>query len=40
MTHFLDPEDGDSEVARRIERVMVNSPMGTGLFRTRARSRR
>jgi len=36
MTHFLDPEDGDSEVARRIEHVMVNSPMGTGLFRTRA----
>jgi hypothetical protein len=36
MTHFLDPEDGDSEVARRIEQVMVNSPMGTGLFRTRA----
>lgn len=36
LTHFLDPEDGDSEVARRIENVMVNSPMGTGLFRTRA----
>lgn len=36
MTHFLDPEDSDSEVARRIEHVMVNSPMGTGLFRTRA----
>ncbi len=36
MTHFLDPEDEDSEVARRIEHVMVNSPMGTGLFRTRA----
>jgi hypothetical protein len=36
VTHFLDPEDGDSEVARRIEHVMVNSPMGTGLFRTRA----
>jgi hypothetical protein len=36
LTHFLDPEDGNSEVARRIENVMVNSPMGTGLFRTRA----
>ncbi len=36
LTHFLDPEDEDSEVARRIEHVMVNSPMGTGLFRTRA----
>ena len=36
ITHFLDPEDADSEVARRIEHVMVNSPMGTGLFRTRA----
>jgi hypothetical protein len=36
LTHFLDPEDDDSVVARRIENVMVNSPMGTGLFRTRA----
>jgi hypothetical protein len=36
LTHFLDPEDEDSVVARRIEDVMVNSPMGTGLFRTRA----
>jgi hypothetical protein len=36
LTHFLDPEDEDSAVARRIEHVMVNSPMGTGLFRTRA----
>lgn len=36
LTHFLDPEDHDSVVARRIENVMVNSPMGTGLFRTRA----
>jgi hypothetical protein len=36
FTHFFDPEDGDSAVARRIENVMVNSPMGTGLFRTRA----
>lgn len=35
LTHFLDPEDADSAVARRIEHVMVNSPMGTGLFRTR-----
>jgi hypothetical protein len=36
FTHFFDPQDDDSEVARRIENVMVNSPMGTGLFRTRA----
>ncbi|WP_308286276.1 SAM-dependent methyltransferase [Actinomycetospora endophytica] len=36
LTHFYDPQDDDSVVARRIEEVMVNSPMGTGLFRTRA----
>ena len=36
LTHFYDPEDDDSEGARRSENVMVNSPMGTGLFRTRA----
>jgi hypothetical protein len=35
IAHFLDPEDDDSELARRMEDVFVHSPMGTGRFRTR-----
>lgn len=34
--HFLDPEDEDSELARRLEQVFLASPMGSGIFRTRA----
>lgn len=38
LSHFYDPEDGDyySELARRMEQSFTNSPMGTGLFRSRA----
>jgi SAM-dependent methyltransferase len=37
ISHFLDPETDDySGLARRMEDVFVHSPMGTGLFRTRA----
>lgn len=35
IAHFLDPEDEDSALARRMEDVFVHSPMGTGRFRTR-----
>ena len=36
VAHFYDPEDDDSELARRMEDVFVHSPMGTGVFRARA----
>lgn len=37
ITHFFDPEtDEFSGLARRMEDVFLHSPMGTGLFRTRA----
>ncbi|MDQ4117390.1 MAG: SAM-dependent methyltransferase [Actinomycetota bacterium] len=36
VSHFLDPEDSDSELARRLEDVFVHSPMGSGRFRTRS----
>jgi hypothetical protein len=36
ISHFLDPEDEYSEVARRMEQVFLHSPMGSGTFRTRA----
>lgn len=35
LSHFLDPEDEDSVVARRMEDVFLHSPLGTGRFRTR-----
>ncbi|MGH3342838.1 MAG: SAM-dependent methyltransferase [Carbonactinosporaceae bacterium] len=36
-SHFFDPETSEhSELARRMEDVFLHSPMGTGLFRTRA----
>jgi hypothetical protein len=35
LSHFLDPQDDDSVVARRMEDVFVHSPLGTGRFRTR-----
>ncbi|MHC1560019.1 SAM-dependent methyltransferase [Actinomycetospora sp. C-140] len=36
VAHFFDPEDDDSLLARRMEDVFVHSPMGSGVFRTRA----
>ncbi|MEJ2889622.1 SAM-dependent methyltransferase [Actinomycetospora aeridis] len=36
LAHFYDPEDDDSVLARRMEDVFVHSPMGSGVFRTRA----
>jgi SAM-dependent methyltransferase len=37
FSHFFDPEVPElSEIARRIEHVLVNGPMGAGRFRTRA----
>ncbi|MDA3626659.1 SAM-dependent methyltransferase [Saccharopolyspora oryzae] len=37
ISHFLDPEtDEFSDLARRMEQTFLHSPMGTGLFRTRA----
>ena len=36
VAHFFDPEDDDSELARRMEDLFVHSPMGSGVFRTRA----
>lgn len=36
VTHFYDPQDQDSELARRLENVFLHSPMGSGTFRTRS----
>ncbi|MGH3721046.1 MAG: SAM-dependent methyltransferase [Pseudonocardiaceae bacterium] len=37
ISHFLDPETPElSELARRVERAFLHSPMGSGVFRTRA----
>lgn len=36
IAHFFDPENDDSELARRMEQVFIHSPMGSGRFRTRA----
>jgi SAM-dependent methyltransferase len=37
ISHFFDPESSEySELARRMEDVFLHSPMGTGLFRTKA----
>ncbi|MFP5068096.1 SAM-dependent methyltransferase [Pseudonocardia nantongensis] len=36
VAHFFDPENADTELARRMEQVFVHSPMGSGRFRTRA----
>jgi hypothetical protein len=35
ISHFFDPENEHSTLARRMEDVFLHSPMGTGLFRTR-----
>ncbi len=34
ISHFLDPENEYTQVARRMEDVFVHSPMGSGTFRT------
>ncbi|HJP75526.1 MAG TPA: SAM-dependent methyltransferase [Pseudonocardiaceae bacterium] len=36
LSHFLDPEDEHSEVARKMEHMFLHSPMGSGTFRTRS----
>ncbi len=38
ISHFFDPENPDelSELARKMEEVMLHSPLGSGVFRTRA----
>lgn len=36
LAHFFDPENEDSDLARRMEDVFVHSPMGSGSFRTGA----
>jgi hypothetical protein len=38
ISHFFDPETPSelSELARKMEQVFLHSPMGTGVFRTRA----
>jgi SAM-dependent methyltransferase len=37
FSHFYDPEQpGLTEIAKRIENILVNGPMGAGRFRTRA----
>lgn len=35
LSHFLDPENEHSVVARRMEDVFLHSPLGTGIYRTR-----
>ncbi|MPZ61921.1 MAG: hypothetical protein GEU93_11635 [Propionibacteriales bacterium] len=34
ITHFLDPENEDSDTARKMEHMFRHSPMGSGTFRT------
>jgi SAM-dependent methyltransferase len=36
LSHFYDPEDENSELARRMEDVFVHSPLGSGVFRTKS----
>ncbi|MPZ67412.1 MAG: hypothetical protein GEU83_18560 [Pseudonocardiaceae bacterium] len=36
ISHFLDPQNQYSEVARKMEEVFLHSPMGSGSFRTMA----
>lgn len=35
ISHFFDPEDEYSEVARKMENIFRHSPMGSGMFRTK-----
>ncbi|MEJ2869828.1 SAM-dependent methyltransferase [Actinomycetospora sp. OC33-EN08] len=34
LSHFYDPQDENSALARRMEDVFVHSPLGSGVFRT------
>ena len=34
LSHFFDPQNEDSELARRMENVFLHSPLGSGTFRT------
>jgi hypothetical protein len=38
LSHFFDPETSSelSELARKMEQVFLRSPLGSGVFRTRA----
>jgi hypothetical protein len=36
ISHFLDPENEYSDVARKMEHMFLHSPMGSGTFRTHA----
>lgn len=36
LSHFFDPENEYSELARRMEQIFLHSPMGSGAFRTRS----
>jgi SAM-dependent methyltransferase len=36
ISHFLDPENEHTPVARKMENMFLHSPMGSGTFRTRA----
>jgi SAM-dependent methyltransferase len=37
FSHFFDPEEPElTEIAKRIETILVNGPMGAGRFRTRS----
>jgi hypothetical protein len=36
ISHFFDPESEHTSVARKMEEMFVHSPMGSGVFRTRA----
>ena len=36
LSHFLDPENEYSAVARKMEEMFLHSPMGSGTFRTHA----
>jgi hypothetical protein len=36
ISHFLDPQNEHSGLARKMENMFLHSPMGTGTFRTRA----
>lgn len=36
VSHFLDPENEYTQLARKMEQIFVHSPLGSGRFRTRA----
>ena len=36
ISHFFDPENDHSAVARKMQDIFLHSPMGSGWFRTRA----